>query len=408
MIDANTPDHRAMGPLSAFGENLDVLHVITGLMTGGAEKAMCRIVVELQTLGVSSSVVTFRDGPVRNELLRGGIEATVIDPTIVGDALASMKRLRKHVKSRRPTIIQGWMYHANLAALMYGKALGVPVSWGVRQGLSDDHHDKLTTRLIIHGSARLSRFADAIVFNSASSSRQHVEAGFRASRGIVIQNGFDTDRFLPNESAREKVRADLNLPGSAVVVGHVARYHSVKNHSMFVKAMMSVLEQCPSVYAVMAGRDVELLNSPLGEEVRATGHAARFRLLGERRDIESLLCGMDLICLTSWSESFPNIVGEAMACGVPCISTDVGDVRWIIGRTGAVVDVNDSVGMASAILDYASTNEADRQERGANCRERIVHEFSIRGAAERYRGLYMSLREASCGPSRRQVDRVTR
>ena len=375
----------------ATGHRPSVLHVITGLLTGGAEKALVRVAAGLRDLGVTSSVVAFRDGPIRDELQQLGIRTTIASPARPGAFIAHVRSLRRAPAPERPTVVQGWMYHANLAGLAYGRMLGIPVSWGIRQNIGDGQFDKLTTRMVIRAGARLSSLAAATVFNSTSSMRQHLEHGYTARGAAVIPNGFDVQQFSPNEEFRRAIRDELRLPSAAFVVGHVARLHRVKNHAMFIRVARQVLESRGDAHVVMVGRDVAGTDSALGREIAGTGYASRIHLLDERQDLARLFCAMDLVCVTSWSESFPNVIGEAMACGVTCVSTDVGDVRDLIGSTGVVVPVDDAEAMTSAVLHAASLEAPERAEMGRQCRERIVLNFSASTVARRYSDLYLTL-----------------
>lgn len=389
----------------ATGHRQSVLHVITGLLTGGAEKALVQVAAGLRDLGVTSSVVAFRDGPVREELQQLGIRTTILTPARPGAFIAHLRSLRRAPAPQRPTVVQGWMYHANLAGLAYGRMLGIPVAWGIHQNIGDGRFDKLTTRMVIRAGARLSNRADATIFTSKSCMRQHLEHGYTECGAVVIPNGFDVRQFSPNEEFRHAIRDELQLPRTAFVVGHVARLHKVKNHAMFIRVAKQVLDSRDDAHVVMVGRDVGRTESVVRREIAGTRYASRIHLLDERQDPARLFCAMDLVCLTSWSESFPGVIGEAMACGVTCVSTDVGDVRDLIGSTGVVVPIDDAEAMASAVLQAASLGAQKRAEIGRQCRERIIFNFSASTVARRYRDLYLAMCQAEEAMATRRLTR---
>jgi glycosyltransferase involved in cell wall biosynthesis len=362
-----------------------VLHVISGLMTGGAERALCSIVNALGEYQVESSVLTLHDGPLRLELQDMGVPTVVVNPRNPIAMASCYWRARKMPGRLRPALVHGWMYHGNLVALGIAAAFGMPSVWGIRQGVNDARHEKFLTRLVIRASAALSGRVTSIVYNSGASRRMHSEYGFADRAGSVIFNGFDTSRYRPRPELGSVIRAEIGVPDDAFLIGHVARFHSIKNHDMFVRAVRQVQDDNSRAWAVMIGRGVEWTNSRLSQLVGNTG---RFTLLGERHDLDRLYAAMDVCCVSSWSESFPNVIGEAMACGVPCIATDVGAAESLIGQAGLLVPPGDVAAMAAAIGTFQAEDEMARKKRRDACRMRIIEGFSIRDCASRFRGLY--------------------
>jgi len=299
--------------------------------------------------------------------------------------LTAVWRLRQIIHEVKPSIIQGWMYHGNLAAWLGGRfASNTPaIFWNVRQSLYDLRDEKPLTRQVIRVNRLLSSRTDAIIYNSRLSKKQHEAFGFAHAHGIVIPNGIDLERFRFSVDARSRIRADLNIPQDALLVGHVARYHLMKNHAGFLEAAVRVAERIPKTQFVLAGKDVTRENRNLSGVI-PRHLTQRFHLLGERKDIPELMSAMDIFCLSSEAEAFPNVLLEAMACGVPCVTTDVGDAAYIIGDIGLVVPPRNIAALADGMERLLSMPEAERRNLGTIARERIVQNFSLGKMVEKY------------------------
>jgi glycosyltransferase involved in cell wall biosynthesis len=282
------------------------------------------------------------------------------------------------------------MYHSNIAALLAQRLSGraTPVLWNVRHSLDEVGLEKRTTRAVIRAGAPLSRFASGIVYNSRVSARQHEAIGYADARTEIIPNGFDTQSFRPDPVARASMRAELGLAPSTVAVGLIARYHAVKDHATLLRAAGLLRQDGADFQLVLAGGGVDRGNAALMTAITAAGIGNRTTLLGERADVPRILAGLDVVVLCSVSEGFPNVLGEAMACGVPCIATDVGDCRFLLGSAGIIVPPSDPFALAGALRYVIRMNADARREAGEIGRTRVVQEFSLPFVAARYERLY--------------------
>ena len=370
-----------------------VLHIITGLATGGAEMMLYKL---LRAGGpVEPWVVSLMDegtlGPRIREL---GVPLLTLDLRAGRPTPQAMWRLRRHYRAVRPDVVQGWMYHGNLAAVVAvaGNPPRCPVVWNIRQTLYDIMHERRLTRTVIRLNAILSRGARAIVFNSDTSLRQHVALDFCAERCRIIPNGFDTESYRPDAGVRARVRADLDVDDSKVLIGMVARAHPMKDHSTFLRAASRLVERRPQARFVLAGQGVDAENAALVCEVADLGLQPYVRMIGACADPSQLLPALDLLCLSSaWGDAFPNVVGEAMACGVPCVVTDVGDAARIVGETGRVVPPRRPEALASALEDLVAMDEGQRQTLGQAARARVQERFALEDVARQYESLYLEL-----------------
>jgi glycosyltransferase involved in cell wall biosynthesis len=282
------------------------------------------------------------------------------------------------------------MYHGNLAANLARRLAGgrQKVIWSIRHAMHSLGDNKATTALAIRIGARLSRSADCIIYNSRTSARQHTDYGYDASRAIVIPNGFDTARFRPSAENRASWRKRLGVSDDTVVIARVGRLHPVKDHPTFLAAARRVAQSAKNVAFALVGNELTEANLAFGAVLRDMHIGAPVHLLGMQRDTATLYPAFDIVCSSSRSEAFPNVIGESMSCSVPCVVTDVGDSRWIVGETGVAVPPRDPELLAKGLLELIQAGARTRAELGARGRERIVRDFSLVGVSRQLRDVY--------------------
>jgi len=191
---------------------------------------------------------------------------------------------------------------------------------------------------------------------------------------------------------RSSVRAELGLDVGTPLIGLVARYHPMKDHANFLTATSLLAKQDPTAHFLLVGPNVDASNQELSAKIATLGLQERVHLLGERRDIPRINAALDIASTTScWGEGFPNVIGEAMACGVPCVVTDVGDSALIVGETGRVVPPRDPRALAAAWRDMLQMDRETRGGLGERARARIVTHFSLNEIARRHEKLYTEI-----------------
>ncbi len=309
---------------------------------------------------------------------------------------AALFRMAEAVRTFKPDLIQAWMYHGNIAALIAASLLPypVPVLWGIRSSLHGFWGQKRMTRHVIRAGAWLSRRPARILYNGRVSASQHEAIGYHPAATCVIPNGFDCELFKPNPQARGRLRADLNVPPETELVGLVARFHPTKDHRTFLAAAANLVQDGSEAHFVLAGRGVTIENSDLTTLIQShSGLERRIHLLGERLDTPFLNSALDLATTSSSAESFPNVVCEAMASGVPCVVTDVGDSAWIVGDASLVVPPADPKALATAWRRVIEMTDEDRQALGARARQRVLTHFSLDSAVRQYQDLYAAVAE---------------
>ncbi len=356
-----------------------LVYLITGLNGGGAETMLFHLLRGLDRGRFEPSVISLMD----RGKLGGAIQALGVPVRTVGlrqgkVTLAAFARLVGLIRAARPDLIQGWMYHSNLAAQVAGRFLGTPVCWCIQNSFHSFAAEKPLTRLTIRLTARMSRLPRKIVFVSHASRAQHEQLGFAAERGCVIPNGVDPALFKPSEEARRSVREELGLPPDAPLIGLIGRFHPQKDHANFLRAAALLGES--GVHFILAGAGVEALRSAAPERVH---------LLGERTDMPRLTAALDIATSSSsYGEALSLAVAEAMACGVPCVVTDVGDSALLVGKSGVVVPPRDSGALAAG---WQSLLAADRKPLGEAARRRVEEGYSLSAIVKRYEDLYLSL-----------------
>ena len=372
---------------------MKILHVISGLDTGGTELFLERLLQRLDRKEFSHAVVSLRTrGSVGSRLMEAGVPVYALEAGVNFAGLRAPFALRGIVRREAPDLIQGWMYHGNLAAWAASRwASDAALLWGIRQSLYDLSREKPLTRMVIRANVRLSRRPRWILYNSATSARQHEAAGYRADKTHLISNGFDCGAFHPDAGARLSVRAELGLDRDSPLIGRMARYHPMKDHANFLQAAAQVATRWPQAHFLMAGAGVDPDNTELMTQVRDLGLVGHVHLLGARRDMPRLNASLDVACSSSWAEAFPNVLGEAMACEVPCVTTDVGDSAVIVADTGQIVAPRDPQALAAGIARVLELAPAERRDLGARAGERVRRLFSMEVVSGQYRSLYEQL-----------------
>jgi glycosyltransferase involved in cell wall biosynthesis len=362
-----------------------VVHVITSLDTGGAEIALHKLLAEQGGASQDAGVVSLLGvGPVGARIAALGVPVVGLGMRPGRPGPGALVRLLRVLRRERPQLVQTWMYHADLLGGVAARMLGIPVVWGVRQGKLGPG-DKWLTRFTRRVCASLSWWMPrAIVCNSSASVEIHVQAGYSREKFVFIPNGFDLSRFQPSPALRAALRRELGIPAEARLVGLVARYHPHKDHATFLRAAARVRERCPDAQFVLCGQDVSWDNAELAGLVDSLSLRPAVHLLGRRDDVERVDPALDVACLSSATESFPNVLGEAMACAVPCVATDCGEVRELLGDTGRVVPVRDPAALAGALVEILELEPRAREALGAAARERVKATYDIREVARRF------------------------
>jgi glycosyltransferase involved in cell wall biosynthesis len=368
------------------------MHVIVGLEVGGAEHMLHRLVLAQQKDSTADkcTVVSLTDaGPLGLQLSKDGIDVVALEMRSPLGLLMVVWRLRSLILQRSPNVVQTWMYHADLMGGVAARLAGIKnVIWGVRT-TDVKAGGSRATAIVRKVCALLSHFVPHTIVCAAEASRlAHIAVGYDSSRMAVVPNGFDLARLVSTQHQRDARRQQCGLGVDQVVVGYVGRFHPVKDQQNFVRAAGMVAQQHSNARFLMVGRDLDGANVQLAQWIQATGYAERFVLLGERADVPVCLSAMDLFCLSSRNEGFPNVVAEAMAMGLPCVVTDVGDAAMLVADTGVVVPKENSAALAQGMVQLLTLSVQERQALGRSARVRIEQEFSMERCTQRFEAVY--------------------
>lgn len=368
-----------------------VLHVITCLHDGGAEAVLYRICTHDDTYRhhVVSLMGPGKYGPL---LASKGIPVTCLDMPKGRITLRGLFRLWRVIRTTRPDVVQTWMYHADLVGGIIARLSCMRnVVWGIRNTTLSLQKSTRGTIRVAHLCARISKWVPRHILCCAEKAREvHVSLGYDARKMRVVSNGYDLSLFRPEPVLRKQLRDELGIPSETPVIGFVARFDPQKNHSGLLQACSILREKDVQPICLLVGAGVDDENIHLVEQIEALGLSGQVRLLGQRTDIPAVMNAIDLYVMSSvYGEAFPNALAEAMACGTPCVSTDVGDAAMILGDTGWVVPPRDTEALATALLTALAEAETSAwQARRQAARTRIESRFTIGRMVEGFHAVW--------------------
>jgi glycosyltransferase involved in cell wall biosynthesis len=382
--------HEPIGTKSS-SSRVRLVHIINDVSIGGAEMMLYKLLSQMNRERFDPVVVALRN---RGQLHRR-IEALDVPVYNVAMRLpvptpTSFWRLIRLMRRLKPDLIQGWMYHGSLAALVGSNFApgSVPVVWNIRQSLNGFNYEKRATAAIIKFLAPLSKSPAKIIYNSRIAAAQHGAIGYELQNSLVIPNGFMTSLFTPSKEARRSVRVELGIPDDTLLIGLVSRFHPVKDHTNFLHAAALLLKSHPDVQFVLCGDGVNWVNPSLCKLIDDLKLTERVHLLDQRQDMPRVTAAFDIATSSSCAESFPNVIGEAMSCGVPCVVTDVSDLLWIVGETGRVVPPRNAPALAGAMQELVELGVEGREQLGRAARERVLKHFPLKDIDRLYEALY--------------------
>jgi len=362
-------------------------HIITGLEVGGAERMLARLLTKDPS---KHHVIALKGGGgIERELEALGVSfenaGLLFSPHFPFRLLAFLRR----VYVLQPVLLVGWMYHGNLAASLAGYITQTPVVWNIRHSLHDLGKEKFSLRFVIRVCALLSRTACLIIYNSVVAAQQHENVGYASKHRALVSNGIDTSKYRPDVTVRNCVREELRLSSDDFLIGHFARFHPMKGHKIFLQAIANIVSSHHKCKVLMVGNDVDSSNKELFDEVLSYGLQDYVHLLGERSDVSRLMVGLDvLVSSSSWGEGFPNVVMEAMSCGVVVIATDIGDSKVVVGDAGYVVSPNSPECIAEHLKRLIDSDHKMRQETSGFARKRILDKYDIKNIRAEYINLW--------------------
>lgn len=383
---------------TAVAARIRIAFLIRSLHRGGAERQLAELVGGLDPRVFDVRVLTFYPGgAIWQELAaHPNLQLESLYKRGRWDIVECTWRLTRVLRTWRADILHTYLVEPSIYGLMAGRLAGVKaIVWGIRASNVDYSRYGLVNQLTFKAAGQLSRFADLLVANSDSGRAHHVACGFANQQFIAIHNGIDTERYRRVDGGRALARAGWKVSDEALVIGASARLDPMKDHATALRALTKLASRFPRAILVCCGGGSETYLRSMRTLADELGISDRVIWVGEEPRMEIAYGGFDVLCSSSFGEGFSNSIAEAMACGVPCVVTDVGDSAEIVGDTGMVVPPRDSDALANALATLLVLTPDERAALGAKARARIVDKFGVATMVARTSDAYRTLISAS-------------
>lgn len=365
-----------------------IMHIITGLGDGGAEGVLTRLC--LLSKNLEHEVVSLIDAGKYGEVLAAaGIKVHYLNMNPARPNPFKLIKLISIIRESKPSVVQTWMYHADLLGGIAAKLAGVKrIIWGVRHSTLDKGNAKRSTIYVARLLAKLSYFIpDRIVCCARKALEVHAELGYDKSKLTLIANGYDLEFLRHNSEAGFRIRKELCISKDSFLIGKVGRYDPFKDHSNLLKALSIIKSSGIEFTCILVGNGLTTENKLLSKEISDLGLFDCIQLVGPRADIPAIMNALDLHVLASSSEAFPNVLAEAMACGVVCVSTDVGDAKEILNEPDFICSPKNPETLSDLIIKaqylWANDKQIWSEFKQRNV-DRIKSQYSIASMVRQY------------------------
>lgn len=372
---------------------MKIFHIIPTMEIGGAESFLEKIVILSPPTEHHEIICLKRRGKIGDRLVANGFKVHQLNLNNIFVFPFCFFKLVNFLRSENPAVVQTWMYHSDLLGGIAAKfASCKKIIWSIR----------CTNTLTLRGSSISGYFSmklcswlsrlipHKIICVAHKAMEQHIQYGYDSSKMLVVQNGFHLNTATYNRSYITKIRDKISIDEDSLVIGSVARFNAYKDHLNFINAALKVINKFPKTIFLMVGTDITKSNVELFNIIQSAGMEKNFRLLGEYHEMDDIYHAMDIFCLHSRSEGFPNVLGEAMSSGLPCISTDVGDASELLGNNGMIIDPENYIQLSNAMEKIILLSNEERMRMGENGMKRIKAKYSINKALNIYSQLYAS------------------
>ena len=368
-----------------------ILFLIRSLGVGGAERQLTVTAAGYAKRGHEVVVVTFYGGgALETELLEAGVRVINLNRSSRWSLVRFLRKLIDVLRRESPDIVYSFLSASNIFATLAKRFASGPIYvWGVRSSDQPANYPRFV-RLSFWIEARLSRFAVLIIANSKCGAAVAVARGFPESKVRVVHNGIDTARFSPDSDLRKSVRNEFAASDGEILIGIVGRLHPIKGHEVFVSGMAQVASSHKNARFIVIGGGSQMLEQQLRNQSEACGISDRVVWSDFRPDMAAMYNALDIVVSTSHSEGFSNVLAESMACGTPCVASDVGDSKELIGGTGLVFPARDAEALSGAVQQLLGLPPEEFAKLGSQARDRIVAEYATEVMLDRTAELFQT------------------
>jgi len=371
-----------------------ICFLIRSLDLGGAETQLSLLARNLDRKRFRATVVCFYGGgPLEQGLLDAGIEVVNLEKGGRWDTFGFFGRLITTLRHLRPDILHCYLGPSNLFGLAAGVFVaGCNTIWSIRASFVDLKRYDYSWRLSFFLERVLSRFPKMIIANSQAGRTYYVEKGFPAARTIVIENGIDIERMRSFTTAGGTLRDQWGVPKTDTFIGLVTRIDPMKDHPTFFRAAAILAVEYPDVRFVCVGKGEAGYVGEMKALASSLGLADKVIWAGASDNMPAVYAALRIGTSSSaFGEGFSNVLGEAMASGIPCVTTNVGDSAAIVGAFGVVVDSGDAEAMAAGWQKLLALDQVEYEELAQQCRARIADNFSVARMTEKTAEVYLKV-----------------
>jgi glycosyltransferase involved in cell wall biosynthesis len=356
-----------------------VTFLVRDLNYGGAQRQLVTLVKDIDKQLFEITLLYFyAGGLLLQELQDTDCQVICLEKKGRWDIFSFFIRLFQHLKSSQPDILHGYLGESNISSILIKPFFpSTKIIWGIRASNMPTDQYGLVGKTLSRLEIFLSALTDRIIVNSHCGQDYCTVKGYPTDKMVVISNGIDTEKFQPDLSARSIIRAEWGVSETTILIGLVGRLDPMKDHPNFFKAVAQLVKVKQSIQFVCIGVGSAEYAQQLVQLTKQLAVSEQIIWAGGRSDMCAVFNALDISCSASaYGEGFPNVIGEAMACGVPCVVTDVGDSAWIVGDLGIVVPAQNSTALEIALKKAIEIIQSD-QDNSAKIRQRIVDQFSV-------------------------------
>lgn len=369
---------------------MKILHIITSLGDGGAERTLYKI---CKYNNINEHVVISLAGPGKYYplLKKLGVDTYYLNINFF-TVFIKFFSILKLIKFYKPDVVQTWLIHADFIGGIAAKLCGVKnIIWNIRYTDLKFRKSKLTSIILVKILSYLSFFIPiSIILNSKKAKGIYKIKGYDKKKFVFIPNGYDLSIFKPDRLQRKIFRKKLKIKNNTILIGNIARYDPKKDHANLIQALYLLKLKNYNFLCILVGHKISKHNNKLNYLIKKLKLSDKVKLLGQSNNVLQIFNGIDIyVQSSSFGEGFPNVVAEAMSCGIPCVVTDVGDASYIVGKTGCAIPPRNPILLAKAIEKKINQISAKQwKEKKRDCRLRIKNNFSIKKMTFKYNNLW--------------------